>query len=408
MLSLQFIHLNCKDKMASIKLFFRASTVPNRPGALYFRVIHRRRTGNVNTGIKVFRNEWDDSEGGVVGTRQRLLMDSIDPVRKRLLSIIGILDNQRREYQASDVVAMYNDKDTIAGFISFMRKQIEERKEISNFNAAERLSTVLNSFLSFLDSDELSFDKFDSRLMVRYEAFMKGAGLCPNTISCYMRKLRAIYYLAVEQRLTSQRHPFKRVYTGVAKTEKRAIGLESLKKIKNLKKGLSPLDSLARDMFLFSFYTRGMSIVDMAYLRKSDLKGGILSYRRRKTGQLISVRWEPEMQRIADRYFSRESDYILPLIKKDGATERVQYLTASHVINRHLKKLGQMAGLYTPLTMYVARHTWASVACENDVPVSVISRGRGHDSEKTTMIYLASLDRERIDIANQTIISLLH
>ena len=161
-------------------------------------------------------------------------------------------------------------------------------------------------------------------------------------------------------------------------------------------------------MFLFSFYTRGMSFVDMAYLQKKDLNRGILSYRRRKTGQLLFIKWEKCMQEIVDKYNLPQSNYLLPIIKPmSKIDERKQYLYSSHKINRNLKILGEQLGLSIPLTMYVSRHAWASIAKSKNIPISIISEGLGHDSEATTRIYLASLDTIAIDKANRIILQSL-
>lgn len=122
----------------------------------------------------------------------------------------------------------------------------------------------------------------------------------------------------------------------------------------------------------------------MAYLKKDNIQNGILSYRRRKTGQQLHIRWEERMQEIVDRHSMPDSGYLLPLIKDDGKDSRRQYQNASHMINRRLKIIGEQIGMAEPLTMYCARHAWASIAHANDVPISVISQGMGHDSEKTT------------------------
>ena len=65
----------------------------------------------------------------------------------------------------------------------------------------------------------------------------------------------------------------------------------------------------ARDIFMFSFYTRGMSFIDMAYLKKKDLQNGVLSYRRHKTDQQLFIKWEKPMQKIVDKYNTIESSY---------------------------------------------------------------------------------------------------
>ena len=171
---------------------------------------------------------------------------------------------------------------------------------------------------------------------------------------------------------------------------------------------MNPTFDFARDMFLISFYTRGMSFVDMAYLRKKDLQNGVLSYRRRKTGQQLLIKWEKCMQEIVDKYDTSQSNYLLPIIKPFGEIdERKQYIYAAHNINRCLKIIGKELGLSVSLTLYVARHAWASIAKSKNVPLSVISEGMGHDSEATTRIYLASLDTVAIDEANSMILKSL-
>lgn len=131
------------------------------------------------------------------------------------------------------------------------------------------------------------------------------------------------------------------------------------------------------------------------------------TYRRRKTGQMMFIRWEDCMERIVSRYARPESPFLLPIITSAGSGARQQYLNMSHRINFELKTLGQAMSLTVPLTMYVARHTWANAARQSMIPLSVISEGMGHSSEKTARIYLSSLDADLIDIANRKIIEML-
>ena len=167
-----------------------------------------------------------------------------------------------------------------------------------------------------------------------------------------------MYNRAVDTGFTQQRFPFKHVYTGVDKTIKRAVPLKVIRQIKELDFLRKSAMDFARDMFLFSFYTRGMSFVDMAYLRKKDLYGSVLSYRRRKTGQLLFIKWEKCMQEIVDKYNIPQSDYLLPIIKPfSDLDERNQYVYAPHNVNRCLKKIGTRLELSVVLTMYVSRHS---------------------------------------------------
>ena len=219
-----------------------------------------------------------------------------------------------------------------------------------------------------------------------------------------MRILRAVYNRAVEKDLTTNLNPFKHVYTGIDKTIKRAIPLKAIKQIKSLDLSLQPSLDFARDMFLFSFYTRGMSFIDMAYLKKKDLSNGILSYRRRKTGQQLFIRWEKCMQEIVDKYDNPQSEFLLPIIKRADKDNRLQYQSALRFVNNHLKSVVALLNIGITISMYTARHSWASIAKSKNIPISVISEGMGHDSEMTTQIYLASLDNAVVDRANAQIL----
>lgn len=400
--------------MASIKVIFRASSSKEREGTLYYRIIHKRKVRQIHTNYRITPDEWDEKDCRVKLTGTPARQEYLRTVQKkiydnviRLKSIIAILDHCGNEYSSADVVEMYHDHATVVGFISFARNLIADCKCMGKATAAEHLSSALNSLIRFHGDDEISFDDFDSTLICGYECYLKETDVKPNTVSFYMRKLRAIYNRAVEDGFINQRNPFKHVYTGIAKTRKRAVPLDIIKALRDMDLTLDPLSELARDMFLFSFYTRGMSIVDMSYLQKSNLQNGVLSYRRRKTNQQLYIRWEDKMQEIVKRYDAPESDFLLPLIKSPDLDYRRQYHNSQHMINRRLKKLGLRLGMTEPLTMYCARHAWASIAQAHNVPMSVISQGMGHDSEKTTRIYLASLNTSVVDKANNAIISLL-
>lgn len=290
----------------------------------------------------------------------------------------------------------------------YMEEHIRCLNQYGQCRTAETYRVTLNSLYRFRGGKDLYLNELDADMLQRYEFCLKEDGLCPNTVSFYLKRIRAVYNKAVDEGLVQDSRPFRKVSTASEKTLKRAIPLSCIRRLKDLDLDDSPSHRMARDMFLLSFYMRGMSFVDMAHLRKEDLKDDVLTYRRRKTGQLLVLRWEPCIQKLAHRYASSPSSpYLLSIIPEaDGDTFR-QYHAVQTRVNRYLKEVGQSIGLTQPLTMYVARHSWASIAHREGVPVSVISEGMGHDSESTTQIYLASLESNVIDQANRRILKLL-
>lgn len=401
--------------MTTIKIKFRRSAVEGREGSLFYQIIHQQIARQITTGYKLFPHEWNKHTEEVIlpssgKGRRRHLLEIKEKLRKdtrRIRKIIAEQEGRQQAYTAEDVVAAYLAPKKKDSFFSFMEGVIRQLKSIGKIRLSETYRTTLNSFVRFRCSEDILLEKVDSDLMVAYEAYLKSEDVCANSSSFYMRCLRAVYNRAVEQGLTPQRHPFKHVYTSIDKTTKRAISLTEIRQIKELDLSQNPGQDFARDLFILSFYLRGCAFVDLAYLKKKDLHDGILSYRRRKTGQQLFIRWEKCMQEILDKYDITNSPYLLPIIKNPGKDERRQYLNASHWVNNQLKKIGRKLKIAAPLTIYRARHAWASIARSKNIPLSVISQSMGHDSEVTTQIYLSTLDSSVVDKANYIILGSL-
>jgi integrase len=397
--------------MTSIKVKFRPSTVEGKEGGIYFQIIHNRVVRQLNADYRIFATEWDVEAESVIisGNRSNILLGIKERLEwdvARLEKVVRQLQIERRRFTADDVITAFHRMTKEASLFTFMHGVIAQLKQLGKIRTSETYTATLKSFKAFRDEQDVPLDGITSDLMLLYEAFLKARGVRMNTISFYMRILRAVYNRAVEKGLTPQNNPFRHVYTGVDKTVKRAIPIKAIKALKELDLSMKPSLDFARDMFMLSFYTRGMSFVDMAYLKKSDLQNGILTYRRRKTGQELTIKWEKCMAEIVAKYPDNQTDYLLPIIK-EKENERKQYDNALHLVNYRLKGLSKMLKLQRPLTMYVARHSWASAAKAKHVPLSVISEGMGHDSEATTQIYLASLETSVVDKANKMILGLL-
>ena len=400
--------------MASIKVKFRPSTVADHEGTIYYQIIHERKVRQLLSDYKVFPSEWDESRSMVTTTqkseRKAFILSIRERIRwdvERLNKIDKKLDANGLTYTADDVIDEFNRYANEYSLFNFMESIIVKLKQNGKVRTSETYKSALSSFKKFRHDEDIMLDCLTSEIMEAYEAWHKGRGVAPNTISFYTRILRAVYNRAVEDDIIENRNPFKHVYTGVDKTVKRALPLPVIKKIKALDLSLNTSLDYARDMFLMSFYLRGMSFIDMAFLKKSDLKNGYVTYRRRKTGQQLIIEWTKEMQMILDKSPENATDYLLPIIKNPGTNERCTYRNMGYNINQNLKKIAKMVGVQIPLTLYVARHSWASAAKAKGIPLSVISEGMGHDSEATTQIYLASLDTSVVDRANSLILKSL-
>lgn len=397
--------------MATIKVKYRPSNSADKEGAIYYQVIHERRPRQISTDYRVYRSEWNDQRSTVScvsgSKRTSYILAVKEKIRAdidRLGRIIQNLERTRLNYTSEDVVTEYERLMEENSLFSYMEGIIVKLKYNGKIRTSETYRAALNSFRKYREGQDIMLESLSRDVMESYESWQRNRGMAPNTISFYIRILRAVYNRAVEEELTEDRHPFRKVYTGIEKTVKRALPIQMIKKIRNMDLAFKPSMEFARDMFMLSFMLRGMSLIDMAFLKKSDLKNGHVTYRRRKTTQLMSIEWTSEMQAIVDKYPDNNTEFLLPIIRNPDAVQIYAYRNVGYSINKHLHAIAEKLNLPIQLTMYVARHSWASAAKAKGIPTSVISEGMGHDSELTTQIYLASLDTSVVDRANAVLL----
>ncbi len=294
---------------------------------------------------------------------------------------------------------------TLTPFVSLLTGELEVS---GRHGTARAYRSSLNRLLEFTGNRQLTFSDLTPGLLKRYEQTLLVQGCKRNTVSLYMRMLRSVCNQAVSRGIT--RIPaglFDEVFTGTDSSEKRAVNPAVIRRLRELELASSPVLETARDLFLLSFYLRGIPFVDLIRLRKSDLSRGMLRYRRSKTGRLLTVAVEPCAQEILRKYAVKNGVYLLPVLTKEGKGGYRQYQNALRRYNLHLHRLSALLGLKTHLTSYVARHSWATAAYRQGVPVAVISESLGHSSEKVTYTYLASFDNRTLSRANRKIIDLV-
>lgn len=399
--------------MISIKVKFRPVVADGKKGTVYYQIIHERKVAQLATDYKILPSEWNAKRGTLacVGddSRRRELQrigERIQADVSRLHRIAQALRGRWMDFSVGDVVAEFRRCVRDYSLANYMNTIIRKLRQRGQVRTAETYGSALASFSAYLGGD-IVMDAITADVVEGYEAYLKSRGNTPNTTSYYMRILRAVYNRAVSDGAVDDLRPFAHVYTGVAKTRKRALPLADIRKIRVVDLQPKSAAAWARDMFLMSFYLRGMSFVDMAFLRKTDLRNGQVTYSRRKTGRQLTIGWTKEMQAIVDRYPDNPTGYLLPIITSQGCNERTSYQTKCRMANRELKRVSALAGVDAPLSMYCARHSWASIAKAKGIPLSIISEGMGHDSEQTTQIYLASIETSRIDRVNKLIINAL-
>lgn len=247
-----------------------------------------------------------------------------------------------------------------------------------------------------------TFDSMDIRWLSAFDRWMAAKGVGTNTRGWHMRNIRAVFNYAIDEEMTTA-YPFRKFKIAKQETPKRSLSVEQLRTLFAFE--VEPHQAVYRDMFALTFYLIGINPVDLYAL--TDIKDGRIEYHRAKTGKLYSIRIEPEAQAIIDKYKGAE------LLLNIG--ERTQYKNFIHRQNIELKRIGEIertgrggkkvfAPLFPELSIYWARHTWATIAAECDVPDDVISQALGHSTTNATTAIYIKRSLAKIDEANRKVI----
>ena len=393
--------------MATVKVKLRPSTVPGKAGTIYYQLTHLRQVKQITTKIHLHPQDWDSNKAQIIFTDSTsyLLQCKIDRDLDRLKKIIYKIDAECANYTVNEIIEKFYQTTADYSITDFFTQQIQKLKNDNRRGTARNYSKTLKSLKAFMKNTDSTFNIVTEQFVESYNTFLIQRGVVRNTISFYMRIFRSVYNKAVTQKIIEQTFPFKNVYTGVDRTRKRAVTETVISQLLSIDLKKSKALQFARDLFIFSFYARGMAFVDIVYLKKSNIQNGYITYVRHKTGQELTIRIETRLQNIIHQYEKKDSPYLFPILNTEDENKAYsQYEIALNYYNRQLKRLSKLLEPNINLSSYTPRHTWATTARNKNVPLSIISAGMGHSSEKTTLIYLTKIDNSIIDEVNKAII----
>lgn len=401
--------------MATVKAVLNKDRIKKQGDyALVIQIIHKRTKRVIYTPYKLQELEFNAViqkavyTNGVRYTHKQIkeINQFVEIKKREIEKIIDHIATHNRNFTAEDVITKYRLDQSDKYLVTFMEHHIAKKESQGKIGTSRAFRSTLRSLKKYIGSREVEFIDIDHHFVKGYEEFLHDRKIRQNTIGFYLRNFRAIYNLAFDSGIEmGSGNAFRKVKIKTVKTLKRALKQDIVEKIAlmDLSNNLE-LDK-ARDLFMFSFYTRGMSFVDIIHLKHTDIIDRVIRYCRRKTGQYMEIAVTAPLQKLLDKYKTDET-YVLPFINESNHPTLYQrYLTTYGMLYRNLNRLKKMLKLSTPLTTYVARHSWATIAKEHGTSTTIISEGLGHTSEKTTRIYLKDFDRSVIDRVNEKIVS---
>ncbi|MDR1552613.1 MAG: site-specific integrase [Prevotellaceae bacterium] len=348
----------------------------------------------ISTGIAVSENNF--CNGAVVGINKAKIFNSIITNKKIVIDklLLDLELQQKLKQFTPQTLKKYlsgdnetNNQPNVLLFKDFVEKYIEK---YDNKKTLQTYITMLQKVGDFANLQTLTFENINLAWVKDFDIFMSKNGQSTNTRSIYMRCLRAVYNDAIDREIVPlNTYPFRRFSIKQATTKHRNMSIEDLRELINLK--LSPVQSRYRDMFLLSFYFCGLNFKDMLFLTEKEVKNGIIDILRAKTETHINLRIEPEAQTIIDRY--------------KGKNYLINPLDTWNNYENFLKKTNKYLRSFFPyLSVYWARHTWATLAAELDIPDNIIDLAMGHKLKGMSDTYIKR-NRTKIYEANRKVIN---
>lgn len=418
--------------MSSLHLILRPSTKSgHHPGSLYLRVIHERKAKTFAIGCHLYSDEWDADNQSILYPEDSQRIRVLEEAEDKIASCISILEHlidlleKQGHYTVDDLMSRYHSSKDNGKLLGWVESLCRDLRRDGQHRLARAYHTVALGLVRYNKGQDILLTQINAALIKGFEKHLMNKGRMPNTISYYMRNLRSIYNKAMAaKRIPSrQGNPFAGVYTKVKTTAKRALTIEEITRLYEIDfkamKSRYATDSSQKlhverlqhswRLFMFCFVAQGMCFIDLAHLKKENIRDGVCTYYRKKTSQQVEVTVNDAMQRIIDSFSEDVAGcpYLFPVLREAHSGKQTRYDTALRTQNRRLKVLAKLAGIDKRVTTHVSRHSFATIVRGGGIPTGVISQMLGHTTEKMTHNYLASFDRSYFDQAYSIILAAL-
>ena len=389
---------------------------PDGTYSLLLRITHHRTVGQISLGIHLHPKDWDEKKrmikSSYKGTESVTRLNNFILKQKtNALDIITRLEESKQlaslsVHQIKALIQKGNEK---SSFYTYAEQCIDQMKQEQRIGNARTYRLVLSALKFYMAQKPLNFEDITYAFLKKFESHHLKNGNSYNGLSVYLRTMRAIFNRAIKDRvIDASIYPFKDFSIKQVKTRKRAIPIADIMKIKELDCSHDVLLHETKLYFLFSFYTRGIPFSDMAHLKGSNIINGRITFQRVKTNKPYDIKITPDIQTIIDYFYSGKTKnaYIFPIIKRTTPEDQYKDVEwARNRYNKRLQKIAELCEIEENLTSYVSRHSFATRAKNLGVPIATISDMLGHESTKTTEIYLDSLPSDIMDDYHEQIIN---
>lgn len=403
--------------VSSIKVvLYESKTLKNGEHPIMLRITKDRKPKYLSLGATCSKLLWNENEG-IPKPKHPLYKELMNKINKKKLEASKLLlemDNEETDFSAellqNSLKSKVTHKRTLFQYFDEVIKRLENEDRIGYANTFQ---SVKNGIKKFRNGRDMEFSDITPNFILQYEAAFYARGCKLNGAFVHLRTFKTLINYAKKEGVAKPTFdPFKNFsFTKFRrlKTAKRAVTKQDMEAIFNLQ--IEPNCSLydSRNYFLFSFYNRGINFIDIAHLKWSNIQNNRLNYTRRKTKEDFSIGLLEPAKEILEYYKNQPPNdgYIFPILSNKypnarSVDNRIDRMLK--IVNDDLKIIAEKTGISVKLTTYVARHTYATILKRSGIPTAIISEALGHESEKTTRIYLDSFESDVLDEASKVIL----
>lgn len=388
----------------------------DKPAPLKIAITKQGRTAYLPLNVKVLPSQWDSRKCRVMNHPQRQMLNNY--LAKRLIDVSATIADMEASVAAARLTATEvknviarkfcaSQPEDCAGnkLLTRMKRYGESRPKQRTRELYAATAARIEAFTPAARA--LRFEDITPDWLAAFDKFMSKTSPARNARNIHMRNIRAVFNDAIDDEVTEY-YPFRRYKITPEPTRSRAYSADTLRRLFDYP--VEPWQQRYVDLFKLTFMLIGINAVDL--YNATALDGDRLCYTRSKTSRAYNIKVEPEAMEIIARHRGKRK----LLVEADRCRSPKTFL---QMINRGLQSIGtarrvrrKVNGIwhnvlvresaFSGITTYVARHSWATIAAELDIPKETIAAALGHGGNTVTDIYI-SFDRRKIDAANRRV-----
>jgi len=380
---------------------------------LIIRMTYNRRVINIPLGLSLKDRDWDERNQRIkpsskIATNITRLNNIIRSKTAHIYDVVTKLEDEEKISRLSikDIKRLITsgNKNGQVDVFDFIESIVDDLRKAKKIGNAEVYVGLLRKLKKFHTREYLTFEEINYSFLKKMEVIHFSRDNQAGGLSVYMRTLRSVYNKAIKAGYASlEKYPFKDYSIRNGDPQRRALSETEFDAFKTVELKVGSVLDEARKLFLASFYMRGMNWMDMCLLKRSNLTGDLerIQYVRSKTSKRFSIKINDKLREIILSYMENENfkdGFIFPILKLEDDPAKYHEIIKNKRkrLNKRLKEIAELCGIDS-LTIYTARHTYATMGKRRGVPTAVIQESLGHKTEATTQTYLDSFDNEVVD-----------